>query len=200
VLSTSNTDTPSIPLVAGVDEAGRGPLAGPVVTAAVILGKITTPIKNLRDSKKLSQCQREQCFAVIKKTALCYSVAYATVEEIDHLNILQATMLAMQRVVIALGVKPTRVLIDGNRIPKGLTVPTEAVVGGDDQVDAIAAASIIAKVLRDRYCLMMDKCYPIYGFARHKGYGTPFHLSTLRQYGASPFHRRSFAPVAHCIL
>lgn len=180
-------------LVAGVDEVGRGPLCGAVVTAAVILdpGK---PILGLNDSKKLTEAKRDALFDEIQEKALAWCIARAEVEEIDQLNILQATMLAMQRAVAGLGVTPKLALIDGNRCPK-LAVPCSAVVKGDSKVPAIAAASILAKVSRDREMLELDKQYPGYGIAAHKGYPTPVHLEALKRLGATPIHRRSFAPV-----
>ena len=181
-------------LVAGVDEAGRGPLAGPVVAAAVILDDLR-PIAGLADSKKLTAARREALFDEIRAKALCCSIAEASVEEIDRLNILQATLLAMRRAVQGLRLKPTLVLVDGNRLPV-LDVPAEAIVKGDDLVAAISAASILAKVHRDRWCAQVHEHYPQYGFAGHKGYGTAAHLAALRAHGASPLHRRSFAPVA----
>lgn len=181
-------------LVAGVDEAGRGPLAGPVVAAAVILDDLQ-PIKGLADSKKLTALRREALFDEIRAKALCCSIAMATVEEIDHLNILQATMLAMKRAVEGLRLKPHKTLVDGNRLP-ALSMLAEAIVKGDALVPAISAASILAKVYRDRWCAELDQAYPQYGFARHKGYGTAVHLAALREHGACPQHRRSFAPVA----
>ena len=181
-------------LIAGVDEAGRGPLAGPVVAAAVILDDLN-PIQGLADSKKLTPLRRERLFDEIQARALCFSIAEASVEEIDRLNILQATMLAMQRAVQGLRLKPAKVLVDGNRLPK-LDVLAEAIVRGDDKEPAISAASILAKVHRDRWCVHYHEQYPAYGFARHKGYGTAEHLAALRQHGACPQHRRSFSPVA----
>ena len=181
-------------LIAGVDEAGRGPLAGPVVAAAVILDDLQ-PIKGLADSKKLSALRREALFDEIRAKALCCSIALATVEEIDELNILQATMLAMKRAVEGLRLKPQKTLVDGNRLP-ALSMLAEAIVKGDALVPAISAASILAKVYRDRWCAELDQAYPQYGFARHKGYGTAVHLAALREHGACPQHRRSFAPVA----
>jgi ribonuclease HII len=185
-------------LVAGVDEAGRGPLAGPVVAAAVILDDLK-PIPGLADSKTLSARQRERLSEAIHAKALCFSVAQASVEEIDELNILQATLLAMRRAVMGLRLKPHKVLVDGNRLPT-LDIMAEAVVQGDRTVQAISAASILAKVARDRWCLEMDAQYPAYGFAAHKGYGTAQHLAALHSHGATPLHRRSFAPVAHVLL
>ncbi len=184
-------------LVAGVDEAGRGPLAGPVVAAAVILDG-ADPIAGLADSKKLSATRRERLFDQIRARALCCSIALATVEEIDRLNILQATMLAMQRAVRGLRLKPARVLVDGNCLPV-LDVLGQAIVRGDALVPAISAASILAKVHRDRWCAQLDLAYPAYGFAAHKGYGTPQHLAALQTHGACPEHRRSFAPVAEVL-
>lgn len=180
-------------LIAGVDEVGRGPLAGPVVAAAVILDDLH-PVRGLRDSKKLGEATRERLDAEIRAKALCVSVAEATVEEIDRLNILQATMLAMQRAVEGLRLPPTLVLVDGNRLPR-LRAPAEAVVRGDDRVPVIAAASIVAKVHRDALLAALHEDHPAYGFAAHKGYPTPAHLAALRTHGACPAHRRSFAPV-----
>jgi ribonuclease HII len=185
-------DTPG--LIAGVDEAGRGPLAGPVVAAAVILDELK-PIQGLADSKKLSEKRREKLFDEIRAKALCFSIAEASVEEIDTLNILQATMLAMKRAVEGLRLKPHKVLVDGNRLPS-LDILAEAIVQGDAKVSAISAASILAKVQRDRLCASMHQAHPQYGFDQHKGYGTPAHLEALAAHGASPWHRRSFAPVA----
>ena len=184
-------------LVAGVDEAGRGPLAGPVVAAAVILDDLK-PIPGLADSKTLSPRQRERLSAEIHARALCFSVAQASVEEIDRLNILQATLLAMRRAVMGLRLKPHKVLVDGNRLPT-LDIVAEAVVQGDRKVPAISAASILAKVARDRWCLEIDAEYPAYGFAAHKGYGTAQHLLALQTHGATPWHRRSFSPVARAL-
>ncbi|WP_119965010.1 ribonuclease HII [Simplicispira lacusdiani] len=181
-------------LVAGVDEAGRGPLAGPVVAAAVILDELR-PIPGLADSKKLTAARREALFDEIRAKALCCSIAEASVEEIDRLNILQATLLAMRRAVQGLRLKPALVLVDGNRLPV-LDVPAEAIVKGDDLVAAISAASILAKVHRDRWCAQVHEQFPQYGFAGHKGYGTAAHLEALRAHGACPLHRSSFAPVA----
>ena len=184
-------------LVAGVDEAGRGPLAGPVVAAAVILDDLH-PIAGLADSKKLTALRREKLFDEIRAKALCFCIAEASVEEIDRLNILQATLLAMQRAVHGLRLKPALVQVDGNRLPV-LEVQAEAIVKGDALVQAISAASILAKVHRDRWCEGFDREYPGYGFAAHKGYGTAAHLQALRGLGATPAHRRSFAPVAQVI-
>ena len=185
-------------LVAGVDEAGRGPLAGPVVAAAVILDDLH-PIAGLADSKKLTAARREALFDEIRARALCFSIAEASVEEIDRLNILQATLLAMRRAVLGLRLKPKMVLVDGNRLPT-LDIPAEAIVKGDALVPAISAASILAKVHRDRWCVQVDEQYPQYGFSRHKGYGTAVHMAALREHGACIHHRRSFAPVAKVLV
>jgi len=184
-------------LIAGVDEAGRGPLAGPVVAAAVILDDLN-PIAGLADSKKLTALKRERLFDEIRAKALCCSIAEATVEEIDELNILQATLLAMRRAVEGLRLKPTKVLVDGNRLPV-LDVLAEAIVKGDSKVQAISAASILAKVHRDRWCQEFHAQYPQYGFDGHKGYGTAAHLQALKDHGATPWHRKSFAPVAEVL-
>ena len=180
-------------LVAGVDEAGRGPLAGPVVAAAVILDELQ-PIKGLADSKHLGPRTRERLFDEIRARALCCSIAQASVEEIDALNILQATLLAMRRAVDGLRLRPHRVLVDGNRLPS-LPVPAQAIVQGDARIKAIAAASILAKVQRDRLCLDLHALHPQYGFDAHKGYPTAAHLAALRAHGACDAHRRTFAPV-----
>ena len=181
-------------LIAGVDEAGRGPLAGPVVAAAVILNDLN-PIKGLADSKKLTALRRDRLYDEIRAKALCCSIALASAEEIDSLNILRATMLAMKRAVEGLRLKPNKVLVDGNRLPI-LVVLAEAIVKGDALVPCISAASILAKVYRDRWCAEYHLEYPLYGFAGHKGYGTVAHLAALQAHGACPQHRRSFAPVA----
>ena len=180
-------------LVAGVDEAGRGPLAGPVVAAAVILDP-DSPIAGLADSKTLSPRRRELLFDQIRARALCCSIASASVDEIDRLNILQATLLAMQRAVAGLRLLPQRVVVDGNRLPL-LPMPATALVGGDAKMAAISAASILAKVQRDRWCEELHAAHPDYGFATHKGYPTPEHLAALRRHGPCEAHRRSFAPV-----
>ncbi len=180
-------------LTAGVDEAGRGPLAGPVVAAAVMLDELQ-PIKGLADSKTLTARRRELLFDEIRAKALCCCIAEASAEEIDRLNILQATLLAMQRAVAGLRLRPSLVLVDGNRLPL-LAMPAEAIVKGDAKVAAISAASILAKVTRDRQCALMHESHPQYGFASHKGYPTAAHLAALREHGASPWHRRSFGPV-----
>jgi len=184
-------------LVAGVDEAGRGPLAGPVVAAAVILDDLK-PIKGLADSKAISALRRERLFDEIRAKALCCCIAEASAAEIDELNILQATMLAMRRAVEGLRLKPAKVLVDGNRIPV-LKIPAEAIVKGDAKVKAISAASILAKVHRDRLCLALHAQHPQYGFDGHKGYPTPEHLAALRAHGACPQHRRTFGPVRDVI-
>jgi ribonuclease HII len=180
-------------LVAGVDEAGRGPLAGPVVAAAVILDELR-PIGGLADSKTISAGKRERLFDEIRACALCASIGSASVEEIDRLNILQATLLAMRRAVDGLRLKPHRVVVDGNRVPV-LPMPVAAVVKGDALVAAISAASILAKVQRDRWCAELHEQHPQYGFASHKGYPTPEHLEALRRHGPCEAHRRSYAPV-----
>ena len=181
-------------LIAGVDEAGRGPLAGPVFAAAVMLDDLA-PVRGLADSKTLSPAKREKLYDQIRANALCFCVAQASVEEIDQHNILQATMLAMQRAVKGLRLKPRKVLVDGNRLPV-LDMLAEAIVKGDSKVAAISAASILAKVERDRWCCTIDSDFPAYGFARHKGYGTAEHLKALKTLGPTIWHRRSFAPVA----
>jgi ribonuclease HII len=183
-----------IGLLAGVDEAGRGPLAGPVVAAAVILDD-SKRIRGLADSKVLTPLQREKLYDQIREKSLCCAVGEASVEEIDTLNIFHATMLAMKRAVEGLRLKPVKVLVDGNRLPKW-DVLAEAIVGGDAKVKSISAASILAKVHRDRLCLTLDEEFPHYGFAAHKGYGTPEHLAALRAHGACRHHRRFFGPVA----
>lgn len=181
-------------LVCGIDEAGRGPLAGPVVAAAVILDP-ERPIAGLNDSKKLSEKKRDALAEIIRERALAWAVAEATVEEIDRLNILQATMLAMQRAVAALSVKAESAMVDGNRCPR-LDIPCEAVVKGDGKIASIAAASILAKTVRDAGMLVLHAQYPQYGFDRHMGYPTAAHFAALESHGASPVHRRSFGPVA----
>lgn len=183
---------------AGVDEAGRGPLAGPVVAAAVILNP-KKPIRGLDDSKVLSKKKRTSLSAEIRKSALAWSVAWADKEEIDVINILQATLLAMQRALQGLKIVPHLVLVDGNRCPQ-MTGPltncqVDAVIGGDGSVPAISAASILAKVHRDNEMKRLDRLFPEYGFAQHKGYATKTHLSRIDQYGPCPIHRRSFSPI-----
>lgn len=179
--------------IAGVDEAGRGPLAGPVISAIVILDP-KRPIRGLADSKLLLPKKREALFETIISSVIAWGVGRAEVKEIDQLNILKATLLSMQRAVFACTVKPTRVLVDGNRCPV-LNCPVEAIVDGDHLVPVISAASIIAKVLRDREMVEMEKLYPGYGFAKHKGYGTSMHLEALKRLGPSAIHRMSFTPV-----
>lgn len=183
--------------IAGVDEAGRGPLAGPVVAAAVVLDP-SRPIEGLADSKVLRAPQRERLAEQIEARALGWSVAEADVDEIEQLNILHATLLAMRRAVLGLSPLPTHVLVDGNRLPP-LPMSARAVIGGDATVAAISAASILAKVARDRLCIALDARFPAYGFAQHKGYGTAQHLRALERHGACAEHRRSFAPVARAL-
>lgn len=186
-------------MIAGVDEAGRGPLCGPVYAAAVILDP-ARPIAGLNDSKKLSEKKREALAPLIRERAIAWSIGIASVEDIDLLNILHASMLAMRRAIEGLCVAPREVLIDGNRIPAGLAMPARAIVGGDALEQAISAASILAKTDRDHEMLRLAAQYPAYGIARHKGYPTPEHLAALRAHGPSPIHRRSFAPVAQSLL
>lgn len=181
-------------LLAGTDEAGRGPLAGEVVAAAVILDP-AQPITGLADSKKLSEKKREALFVEIQEKALAYGIARATIEEIDELNILHASMLAMSRAVALLSIEPEHVLVDGNRIPPNLPCSAEAVVKGDARHAAISAASILAKVTRDRDIVQVAQIYPEYGFEKHKGYPTALHLEAIRLHGITPIHRRSFGPV-----
>jgi ribonuclease HII len=183
--------------IAGVDEAGRGPLAGPVVVAAAMLDPLR-PIDGLNDSKALSEKRRLALAEIIKQQALAYVVVFVDVEEIDRINILQATMVGMQRAVDGLSIPAEQVLVDGNRCPK-LSVPTQAIVGGDARVAAISAASILAKTARDQHMCELAEQYPGYGFERHKGYGTAQHMQALQTLGATPQHRRSFAPVAAVI-
>lgn len=181
-------------LVAGVDEVGRGPLAGAVVTAAVILDP-DRPIEGLADSKKLSESRREVLAELIKERALAWAMGRAEVEEIDKLNILQATLLAMQRAVEALQPTPEHALIDGNRCPPNLPCSAEFIIQGDGKVEAISAASILAKVSRDQEMVELDKQYPGYGLAGHKGYPTKAHIQALTELGVTPIHRRTFGPV-----
>lgn len=185
--------------VCGVDEAGRGPLAGSVVAAAVILDP-ARPIAGLADSKKLSAKVRERLAVEIREKAIAWSVAEASSTEIDRVNILQATFLAMRRAIEGLSVSATHALIDGNRIPPGLPCPAEAIVKGDAKEPAISAASILAKTVRDAQMVELDAQYPLYGFAKHMGYPTADHLAALRLYGPIAAHRRSFGPVAQCEL
>jgi len=180
-------------LICGVDEAGRGPLAGPVSAAAVILDP-ARPIEGLADSKKLSEKQRDRLAPLIRERALAWAVAYAEVEEIDRLNILQATLLAMRRAVEALSIRPQQVLVDGLYCPQ-TGIPSQAIVKGDSKVAAISAASILAKTARDELMLALHGCYPQYGFDAHKGYPTAAHLAALREHGVSAVHRKTFKPV-----
>lgn len=184
--------------IAGVDEVGRGPLVGDVVTAAVILDP-ARPIAGLADSKKLSEKRRVALYDEIKDKALAWCIGRANPEEIDRLNILHATLLAMQRAVAGLSITPDFVLIDGNRCP-ALAMPAQAVVKGDSLVQEISAASILAKVTRDREMTELDRLFPQYGFAQHKGYPTALHREKLMQFGATPHHRRSFAPVRNALI
>ena len=179
--------------ISGVDEAGRGPLAGPVVAAAVILDP-SRPIQGLKDSKQLTALQRNKLFKKIRQAALAWSVASASVEEIDKINILQASLLAMQRAVAKLKIAPQLVLVDGNQCPI-FPCEAKAIINGDDSEPAISAASIVAKVIRDRWMTMLDKRYPDYGFAQHKGYATSKHLEALDLHGPCQIHRKYFAPV-----
>lgn len=181
-------------LVAGVDEAGRGPLAGPVYAAAVVLHP-KRPIETLADSKKLSAKRRDELAEKIRKQALAWSIAFASTREIDELNILQATFLAMRRACDNLCVAAGEIIIDGRMVPPGLNAPARAVVKADDSFPEVAAASILAKTARDQWCIELDQRYPEYGFAQHKGYGTALHLERLQMHGPCPEHRRSFAPV-----
>lgn len=184
-------------LICGVDEAGRGPLAGPVSAAAVILDE-TRPIEGLADSKKLSEKQRNRLAPIIRERALAWAVAYAEVGEIDQLNILQATLLAMRRAVLALPMQPQHVLVDGLYCPQ-TGIPSQAIVKGDSKVAAISAASILAKTARDELMLRLHEQYPQYGFDGHKGYPTAAHLAALREHGVSEVHRRSFRPVREAL-
>lgn len=184
VLSGFNT-------ICGVDEAGRGPLAGPVCAAAVILPEDTV-IEGLDDSKKLSEKKRERLYDEITEKAVAYCVAYGTLEEIESVNILEATFLAMNRAIDGLKVKPDFAIIDGNRVPKGIKIPCATLVKGDSKSMSVAAASVLAKVTRDRLMLTYDEKYPQYNFKKHKGYGTKEHTELLKQYGPSPIHRLSF--------
>ena len=177
--------------ICGVDEAGRGPLAGPVCAAAVILPEDAV-IEGLDDSKKLTEKKREKLYDIIKETAVAYSVAYGTLEEIESVNILEATYLAMNRAIEGLNVKPDFALIDGNRVPRGIKIPCETIVKGDSKSMSVAAASVLAKVTRDRLMLEYDKKYPEYNFKKHKGYGTKEHTELIKQYGPCEIHRLSF--------
>ncbi|SFK28073.1 RNase HII [Lysobacter sp. cf310] len=186
--------------IAGVDEAGRGPLAGPVVVAAVVLGPGRTPVNGLDDSKQLSAERREALYARIVERALAWSVVYVEVEEIDRINIFQATMAGMRRAVEAVAHAAELARIDGNALPRGLPCPAEALIGGDARDRAIMAASILAKVSRDRHMRELHAQWPQYGFDEHKGYGTPAHLAALATHGPCPQHRRSFAPVRAALV
>ncbi|HGN0720072.1 ribonuclease HII [Proteus mirabilis] len=188
---------PKANLIAGVDEVGRGPLVGAVVTAAVILDP-ANPIQGLMDSKKLTEKKRNALYDEIKEKALCWAIGRAEPEEIDKLNILWATMKAMERAVAGLSITPDMVLVDGNRCPN-LPMASQAVIKGDSLVQEISAASILAKVTRDREMEQLDKLYPDYGFAKHKGYPTAFHMEKLASLGATPYHRKSFAPVKRAL-
>ncbi|AGS60867.1 ribonuclease HII [Proteus mirabilis] len=188
---------PKANLIAGVDEVGRGPLVGAVVTAAVILDP-ANPIQGLMDSKKLTEKKRNALYDEIKEKALCWAIGRAEPEEIDKLNILWATMKAMERAVAGLSIMPDMVLVDGNRCPN-LPMASQAVIKGDSLVQEISAASILAKVTRDREMEQLDKLYPDYGFAKHKGYPTAFHMEKLASLGATPYHRKSFAPVKRAL-
>ncbi|MCS6923109.1 MAG: ribonuclease HII [Fimbriimonadales bacterium] len=181
--------------IAGVDEAGRGPIAGPVVAACVVLPR-GHGVRGIADSKQLTAAQRERLFAVIRREAVAWAIGIATPREIERLNILQASLLAMRRAILSLNLTPQRVLIDGKHIVPNLPMEQRAIVGGDAQEECIAAASILAKVARDRIMTDLDRLYPQYGFAQHKGYPTPLHLERLLLYGACPAHRRTYAPVA----
>lgn len=189
---------PESVLISGVDEAGRGPLAGPVVAAAVILNP-KAPIAGLKDSKQLNLKQRVSLFKKIRQQAIAWAVAYASVDEIDNINILQASLLAMQRAVAKLSVSPQLILVDGNKCPS-FSCEARAIIDGDNIEPAISAASIVAKVTRDRLMGLLDRRFPLYGFAQHKGYGTKKHLEALQAYGPCQIHRRSFAPVSQVTI
>lgn len=184
----------SIEIIAGVDEAGAGPFAGPLSASAVILDP-SKPISGLDDSKKLNEKQREELYSEIIEKALCWSLVYIEPSVIDEINILEARMLAMRKAIEALSIEPSKALIDGNRIPKGLSIPAEAIIKGDGLIPAISAASIIAKVSRDRLMNELDKKYPEYGFAKHKGYGTKYHIECIEKYGICEIHRKSYKPI-----
>lgn len=184
--------------VAGVDEAGRGPLVGSVVAAAVILDP-NNPIEGLNDSKKLSEKKREMLFVEIQEKAVAWAIAEASHAEIDQLNILQASLLAMRRAVEALNIQPQHVLVDGNKIPQGLSMSCEAIVGGDALHAEISAASILAKVTRDRQMVVLDQQYPQFGFAQHKGYPTKMHFAAIAEHGVMDQHRRSYAPIKQAL-
>lgn len=187
-------DLNQMEIICGADEAGRGPIAGPVYAAAVILDP-DNPIEGLRDSKKLSEKKRDALAPIIKEKAKAWAIASCSIEEIDELNILWASMLAMKRAIEALSMSPTFALIDGNKTPKGLSIPAEAIVKGDDKILEISAASILAKTARDAVMLELHSQYPEYGFDRHKGYPTAYHLQQLEKFGITPVHRRSYGPV-----
>ncbi|MCZ4064171.1 ribonuclease HII [Oxalobacter aliiformigenes] len=193
-LSFEDVFLSGISLVCGADEAGRGPIAGPVFAAAVILDP-DHPIDGLKDSKKLSENRRDELAQLIKEKAKAWSVAQCSVAEIDELNILWASMLAMKRAIERLSIKPELALIDGNRCPKELSVRARAIVKGDDRIPVISAASILAKTARDAIMMELHSQYPEYGFDRHKGYPTAFHLAQLEKFGVSPVHRKTYAPV-----
>ena len=184
--------------VAGVDEAGRGPLVGSVVAAAVIFDP-NNPIEGLNDSKKLSEKKREMLFVEIQEKAVAWAIAEASHAEIDQLNILQASLLAMRRAVEALHIQPQHVLVDGNKIPQGLSMSCEAIVGGDALHAEISAASILAKVTRDRQMVVLDQQYPQFGFAQHKGYPTKMHFAAIAEHGVIDQHRRSYAPIKQAL-
>ncbi|MDX8382461.1 MAG: ribonuclease HII [Ghiorsea sp.] len=186
-------------MLAGVDEVGRGPLAGPVVTAAVILSPDDPMLGQYKDSKRVSEKKRLKIYQHIRQYAVSYAVAQATLEDIEQYNILYATMLAMKKAVLALPIQPSTVIVDGNRVPDGMPVPTTAVIGGDDSVQEVSAASIVAKVVRDRLMRAYGYQFPAYQFAKHKGYGTKVHMDALKQHGVCPIHRRTFAPIAKLI-
>ena len=192
------TEQSNISLIVGIDEAGRGPLAGPVVAAAVILDP-QRPIRGLADSKTLSATKREHLSVIIKGRAQAWCIAEASVQEIDTLNILQATLLAMRRAILGLDCVPELALIDGNRIPAELPCPAQALIKGDALEPCISAASILAKTYRDALLLKWDKIYPDYGFAQHMGYGTKQHLAALAEHGPTPIHRQSFAPLKNIL-
>lgn len=192
-ISAALCNNAGMKLIAGIDEVGRGPLAGPVMACAVILHP-ERPILGLADSKVLSEKKREYLFEIIKENCLAWAVGRAEVAEIDQINILQATLLAMQRAINVLSIKPDHIQIDGNICPR-TNYSMEAIIGGDGIIPVISAASILAKVIRDREMVEYDKIYPEYGFAKHKGYGTKQHLLAIRQFGITPIHRRSFAPI-----
>lgn len=194
LLSFEDVFSSGISFVCGADEAGRGPIAGPVFAAAVILDP-DHPIDGLKDSKKLSENRRDELAQLIKEKAKAWSIAQCSVAEIDELNILWASMLAMKRAIERLSIKPELALIDGNRCPKELSVRARAIVKGDDRIPVISAASILAKTARDAIMMELHSQYPEYGFDRHKGYPTAFHLAQLEKFGVSPVHRKTYAPV-----